>query len=66
MIEPPAVPPYWFSLNGGLSRPALLLKKLFAFSDVSRRNSKAEAWNWFVPDRVASSTSAPAPAVRAL
>ncbi len=46
MIEPPAVPPYWFSLNGALSRPALLAKKSFAFSEVSRRNSKAEAWNW--------------------
>ena len=66
MIGPPTVAPNWFSLNGGFSRPAALLNGSFAFSDVSRRNSNAEKWNWLLPERVESSTSAPAPEVRAV
>ena len=60
------VPPNWFSLNGGFSLPAALLNGSFAFIDVSRRNSNAEKWSWLLPERVDNSTSAPAPAVRAL
>src|ERR1700693_6138504 len=57
LIGPPNVPPYWLRLKGETEAA----KKLRASIASLRRNSNAEPWNWFPPERVENCTVAPAP-----